>query len=267
MYRPLQPHQLFNENFEEKIKHTETTVPELSDVLICMWESISVDITGSLVDVIVADGCIDLVVNVLDKSIFYSGMSETNFNFISIFPEHYFGFRLKPGAFWALTGSCATVAMDRPMPLEEIDPHFGKDGFFKMKVPQMKQFLISYLVNLVKNIRKSDYIQLFDHLHKKKFSTTEQLFDYMALSPRQVQRQFKKHYGLTPQMVISVIKFQHCLKVLLEQPINRSHLIENYYDQSHFINDFKKNIGLTPVEFIKFSKLRKVSLLSNTKPT
>jgi len=267
MYKPLQPHQLFNENYEERIKDTEMTIPELADVLICMWESVSIDMTGSIIDIIVADGCIDLVVNVLDKSVFYSGMSKTNFNFISTFPEHYFGFRLKPGAFLALTGMQATVAMDRPTPLEEIDSHFDKDRFFELEVQEMKQFLISYLMRLAKNVRKSDFIQLFEHLYIKNFSTTEQLFDYMKTSPRQVQRQFKKHYGLTPQRVISVIKFQHCLKVLLEQPTHRNDLVECYYDQSHFINEFKKHIGLTPVEFIKLSQLRKVSLLSNTKPT
>jgi len=267
IYSPLQPHHLFSEDYSEKIKCTETIIPELSDVLICMWESFSVDFTGSVADIIVADGCIDLVVNVLDKSIFYSGMSKTNFNFISTFPEHYFGFRLKPGAFLALTGTQATIAMDRPTPLEEIDPYFDKDSFFEMEISQMKQFLINYLAQLAKNVRKSDYIQLFEHLYTKKFSTTEQLYNYMELSPRQVQRQFKKHYGLTPQMIISVIKFQHCLKVLLEQPAHRDHLVDNYYDQSHFINEFKKNIGLTPVEFIKLSKSRKASLLSSTNPT
>ena len=270
-YNPIQPHHLFSEDYSEKIKCTETVIPELSDVLICMWESFSVDLTGSVADVIVPDGCIDLIVNVLDKSIFYSGISmltdeQTNFNFITTFPEHYFGFRLKPGAFLALTGMQATVAMDRPTPLEEIDPHFDKARFFEMEISQMKQFTIDYLAQLAKNVRKSDYIQLFEHLYLKKFATTEQLYAHMELSPRQVQRQFKKHYGLTPQMVISVIKFQHCLKILLDQPSDRAHLVENYYDQSHFINEFKKNIGLTPVEFIKLCQLRKASFLSNTKP-
>jgi len=265
MYKPLQPHHLFNRDYEEKIKYTSTIIPELSDVLICMWESISVDITGSLTDVIVADGCIDLIVNVIDKAIYYCGLSKTKFNFNSMFPEHYFGFRLKPGAFYALTGAHATAAMDDILPLEDVDSQFDKDSFFEMETPEMKRILINYLTHLAKNVRKSDYMQLFEHLYTKKFSTTELLYDYMELSPRQIQRQFKKHYGLTPQMVISIIKFQHCLKVLLEQPSDRSHLIENYYDQSHFINEFKKNIGLTPVEFINLSKLRKVSLLYNTK--
>ena len=265
MYRPSQPQHLFNEAYKEKLKYTETVIPALSDVLICLWESVSEDIIGSIIDVIVADGCIDLIVNVLDKSIFYCGMSQTNFNAIATFPEHYFGFRLKPGAFLALTGLESTVAMDNILPLDEVYCHFDKASFFEMTVPEMKQFLINYLMHLAKNVRKSDYIQLFEHLYIQKFSTTELLYDYMELSPRQIQRQFKKHYGLTPQMVISIIKFQHCLNVLLEHPSDRAHLIENYYDKSHFINAFKKNIGLTPVEFITLSKKRSVSLLSNTK--
>ena len=261
MYTPLHPnHIVNNEDYQDKINYIEITIPALSDVLICLWESISTRTTGSITDIITADGCVDLVVDVLDKAIFYSGMSKTNFNFISTFPEHYFGFRLRPGAFTALTGNDATVAMDNPVALDEIDTHFDTVKFFAMPPCEMKQFIINYLLQLAKNVRKSDYIQLFEYLNAKKFPTTEQLFADMSLSPRQIQRNFKKHYGLTPQMVISIIKFQHSLKILLEQPESKGHLVGNYYDQSHFINDFKKNIGLTPSEFIKFSKLRKVSL-------
>jgi len=267
MYKPLQPHHLFNEGYEEKIKYTETSVPELSDILICMWESVAINIMGSLVDVIIVDGCIDLIVNVRSKSIYYCGMSKTDFNFISRFPEHYFGFRLKPGAFFALTGIHATEAMDTILPLEKIDLNFDKIEFFELEIPEMKEFLIDYLTRLAKNVRKADYIQLFEYLYTQKFQTTEILYDYIELSPRQIQRQFKKHYGLTPQMVLSIIKFQHCLNVLLSRPAQRGNLTEHYYDQSHFIKEFKKNIGLTPVEFIKLSQLRKTSLLSNTKAT
>ena len=262
MYQPLQPHQIFNEGFEEKIRYTQTLVPQLKNVLTCLWESTSIAEEGTLNDVIVADGCIDLIVNVIDQTIFFSGLSRTNFHFTSTFPEHFFGFRLRPGAFFALTGIEAAKAMNQPIPFSDINPRFDFTAFWTFETIKMKQILINYLYNLAKNIRKSDYIQLFEALYQKKFPTTEILFDYLGVSPRQVQRQFKKHYGLTPQMVISVIKFQHCLKVLVESPSERIQLSGHYYDQSHFINEFKKNIGLTPLEFIKLNKTRKISFIS-----
>ena len=261
MYQPLQPHQIFNDGFEEKIAYTQHHVPQLNDVLTCLWESISIPQEGTLNDVIVADGCIDLIVNVVDQTIYFTGLSRTNFHFTSTFPEHFFGFRLRPGAFFALTGIEAAKAMDNPIPFSEVHPSFDFTGFWTFKPTEMKQVLTHYLANLAKSIRSTDYIQLFEVMNKKNFPTTEVLFDYLGYSPRQVQRQFKKHYGLTPQMVISVIKFQHCLTVLAENPEERTLLADHYYDQSHFINEFKKNLGLTPLEFINLNKTRKIPFL------
>ncbi|MDY4307674.1 helix-turn-helix domain-containing protein [Enterococcus mundtii] len=72
----------------------------------------------------------------------------------------------------------------------------------------------------------------------------------MRLSPRHVQRLFKKHYGLTPQLALSTIKFHHSLTILLKQPADRRELVGNYYDQSHFINEFKKILASHPLSLL-----------------
>ncbi len=41
MYQPIQPHHLFQQSYEEKIDYRETVLPDLADVLVCMWESIA----------------------------------------------------------------------------------------------------------------------------------------------------------------------------------------------------------------------------------
>lgn len=264
MYQPIQPHHLFHQAYEEKIHYKETVLPVLADVLVCMWESISFDFSGTVTDVIIADGCIDLIVNVLEQSVFYTGSSKTDFNFLSRFPEHYIGFRLKPGAFSALTGREATAAMDQVLFIEEVDVGFDTTHLFALTIEEMKESLISYLSGLAKCISSTEYIQLFEKLYIKKLASPQALYEYMRLSPRHVQRLFKKHYGLTPQLALSTIKFHHSLTILLKQPADRRELVGNYYDQSHFINEFKKNIGLTPIEFVKLSEQQKMSLLSNT---
>lgn len=264
MYQPIQPHHLFHQAYEEKIHYKETVLPDLADVLVCMWESISFDFSGKVKDVIIADGCIDLIVNVLEESVFYTGSSKTDFNFITRFPEHYIGFRLKPGAFFALTGREATEAMDQVLFIEEVATDFDTTHFFTLTIEEMKETLIGYLTDLAKLNSSTEYIQLFEELYIKKLPSPQALYEYMRLSPRHVQRLFKKHYGLTPQLALSTIKFHHSLTTLLKQPSDRRELVGNYYDQSHFINEFKKNIGLTPIEFVELSEQRKMSLLSNT---
>lgn len=62
---------------------------------------------------IVADECIDLMVNYDEKQIGYAGMSKTDFNFKINCPSYYFGARFKPSAFHTITGIHATEATNQ----------------------------------------------------------------------------------------------------------------------------------------------------------
>ena len=255
MYKPLQIPNLHNKSYLENISYTETIIPELSDYLICMWESYSyVEVTGMMTTVIVTDACIDLVIDITNQNIGYQGMVKTNFNFKSTMPEKSIGFRFKPGAFFALTGMEATAAMGRYLPLETIDDHFDRVSFFKMDDESMKNFLLEYLKKLVENARDTKYIRLFDDINNKTFIKAEQLYEFINLKPRQTQRLFKKHYGLSPKVILTIIRFQHCLRELVKDTAENDNILINYYDQSHFINDFKENIGVTPTEFMSLIK-------------
>ena len=54
-------------------------------------------------------------------------------------------------------------------------------------------------------------------------------------------------------MVLSIIRFQNCLELLISSEVDSSEVLSQieYYDQSHYIKDFRKNIGITPSDFIK----------------
>ncbi len=74
----------------------------------------------------------------------------------------------------------------------------------------------------------------------------------MALSGRQVERLFRKVYGLSPQSLVRVNRFQ---AVLAHK--NRLHgvswsdlsHIHGYFDQSHLCRDFREFTGMAPQEF------------------
>jgi AraC-like DNA-binding protein len=255
MYIPLQIPYLLSKEWRKRFSYTETIIPELSDYLICLWETKSYpEAIGSITEVAVTDGCIDLIVSIFDKQIIYSGMSKTNFNIPSNVPDYTIGFRFKPGVFHALTGLEATVAIDNFLAIEKVDPFFDRESFFELDAEEMKLFLIDYFLKLTRKAKREDFIKLFDEIYIKNFADAESLYDFIGLSPRQIQRLFKKHYGLSPKMILSIIRFQHCLKELIKNNDEKDDLVASYYDQSHFISDFKKNIGLTPREFINLIK-------------
>lgn len=81
---------------------------------------------------------------------------------------------------------------------------------------------------------------------------------------RQLERNFKKQIGLTPKQLSKVIRLQATLQMLLNQTTRTLTDIayeSEYYDQAHFIKDFKEFTGLTPKEFLTDEKTALSSLL------
>lgn len=69
---------------------------------------------------------------------------------------------------------------------------------------------------------------------------------------RQLVRKFSSTIGLSPKQLSKTIRLQASLKMLLTKKITNLTALAyeyEYYDQSHFIKDFKEFTGLTPKEF------------------
>lgn len=81
---------------------------------------------------------------------------------------------------------------------------------------------------------------------------------------RQLERKFTQHIGLSPKQIGKVIRFQTALHMLLNQPEEKSSRIAydaEYYDQAHFIRDFKQFTGLTPKSFFEAPSMKVASLM------
>ena len=261
MYKPIQPYHLLDEDFWEKMSYVETKIPELEEVLDCMWELGYKDgVAETNTSVEIPDGCAEIVVSVHGKAIVWGIFSRSYFGMEFPIGEKYIGLRVKPGVFHEMTGVSTATITDVMTPITDIDASFDLDGFFKLEYEDMKTFLVGYLSELQQKIQTFEWIHLFDALYEQKFYDTTELYDYLNLSPRQIQRLFKKHYGLTPQLVLTIIKFQFCVAKLLSEGSGRNELLALYYDQSKFNNEFKKHLGITPLEFVKLNKKRRMSL-------
>lgn len=70
---------------------------------------------------------------------------------------------------------------------------------------------------------------------------------------RQLERDFIKRVGISPKQLGKVIRLQTALKSLLNNPSEKLTQVaydSEYYDQAHFIRDFKEFTGITPKEFL-----------------
>jgi Helix-turn-helix domain len=81
---------------------------------------------------------------------------------------------------------------------------------------------------------------------------------------RQLERNFAKQIGLSPKQLSKVIRLQATLQMLLNKTTGTLTAIayENeYYDQTHFIKDFKEFTGITPKDFLTDGKMVLSSIL------
>ncbi|MCL2521872.1 MAG: helix-turn-helix domain-containing protein [Erysipelotrichales bacterium] len=252
MYYPKQMQYLLDQTLLQYVSYTEEIIESLQDFVLCFWEMKPKTLeVMNIRDVIVTDGCIDLVMNYKEKLVGFTGMSKTDFDFVINAPAEYYGIRLKPGAFEQLIGKPATEAMDSFIPLEKLKSDFDSIKFFSLSFVECKEYLKDYIQKLIYGKTPNKFVGLFDELSNKLPLTTKELYDLLNYSPRQCQRLFMQHFGLSPKLVISIIRFQQCLDILISEKSKEILEITNYYDQAHFINDFKKNMGLTPFEYMK----------------
>jgi AraC-like DNA-binding protein len=92
--------------------------------------------------------------------------------------------------------------------------------------------------------------------HRAQISTAE-LSSLLAMTPRNLERKFAALVGKSPKQFIRLTRFQHIVNDL--RKCNQTNLTDfafrfGYFDQSHFIRDFKELSGYTPGEFIGVCK-------------
>ncbi len=70
---------------------------------------------------------------------------------------------------------------------------------------------------------------------------------------RQLERHFRKQIGISPKQLGKAIRLQTTLNLLLNkksETLTDIAYASEYFDQNHFIKDFKDLVGVTPKEFL-----------------
>ena len=85
-------------------------------------------------------------------------------------------------------------------------------------------------------------------------TTQEELSVLVDISSRHFRRKFKEVVGISPKYFCKVIQLNTVFELLNTTNTERLHHLAldcGYYDQAHFINDFKKMIGSCPRNFLE----------------
>ena len=79
--------------------------------------------------------------------------------------------------------------------------------------------------------------------------SVESLSESLNINSRQLERKFTSGIGMSPKVFSRIVRFQNIFKLLQTKRINSltELAFENgYYDQAHFIKDFKLFSGISP---------------------
>jgi AraC-like DNA-binding protein len=80
------------------------------------------------------------------------------------------------------------------------------------------------------------------------------IFQDNSAKRRKLERKFVKQVGISPKQLGKVIRLQAALKMMLsntEKKLTSIAYESKYYDQAHFIKDFKEFTGVSPKEFFR----------------
>jgi AraC-like DNA-binding protein len=241
--------------------------PALAPYVACYW---SIAASVPLINRILPDGCTDILVQ--DNLEVVGAMSQA---IVLPVDSHSLtvGIRFKPGggaAFFRLPlheltdqtlelrslWGCATLDLTERL-AEAVTAH--------QKIACLEAFLL----------RRLDQLPSLDTTVQSAIAAIRQahgdisvtiLRTDLALSERQLERTFRHHTGLTPRQFTRLTRFRQVVHLLHQPalPLTDVAYRAGYYDQAHFIHDFKALAGLTPrdyrheqqdVGFIQFSQL------------
>jgi AraC-like DNA-binding protein len=134
----------------------------------------------------------------------------------------------------------------------EIEDRIASASANNQRIQIIQQYLLFQLAKNGKFDHAVDFCLNEISLAKGQL-TIEELSYKTGISNRQLVRRFNNCIGLSPKEFARITKFLHSLDYLRQFP--QKSLTEvgyecGYYDQAHFIRDFKEYSGLTPGEYL-----------------
>jgi AraC-like DNA-binding protein len=170
-----------------------------------------------------------------------------------------FSVRFHPYGFLPLTSIPIKEMENTAVSLEKL---FGREGR-DIEEKILNAHSVQERINLVERflLNRLGRLETIDHIVRSTVETIltgngqlsiNELSSQIHINRRQLERKFYLVIGLSPKQLSKTIRLQAALKMLLtKESANLTALAyeNNYYDQAHFIKDFKELVGITPKEF------------------
>jgi len=239
----------------------------LEDIIECYWV-IKDDDQTSNVQKIIPDGFTELIFHFGDpykiklgkqwkkqSNALLAGQITRHFLLQNSGRSDVLGIKFKPTALTHLFDLNMSVITDKvvdaisvlPKEMSLLQNEFRELRSYHELVSKAENYLIKRLSSApLKNTYADKAINLI--FQKKGMVTVAELCASMKIGERQLENYFKKFVGLTPKFFCRIIRFNYIFDLVQENKQQWTSLAYEaaYYDQSHFIRNFKAFTGQSP---------------------
>jgi len=169
------------------------------------------------------------------------------------------GVKFRPGAFRPFLRRSVATLRDRTLPFHDvfgIDPAALESEVFSQQTDAdmasvVERFLCDRMPPADAQVEK--VANIVDHIAANRDMTSvEQISDLFHLAKRPLQHLFSAYVGVGPKWVIRRFRLHEVIERLhAAAPLNGAALASElgYFDQAHFIRDFKTLVGRSPAAY------------------
>lgn len=142
-------------------------------------------------------------------------------------------------------------------PANELEQKINQATSTRERIETVEAFLLSKLTEAttIDQIVKSTIDALFA---SKGSQSINNILKDQPSTRRSLERKFLKQVGISPKQLGKVVRLQTALKMLLNrqsESLTEIAYESEYYDQAHFIKDFKEFTGTNPKDYLNDDKM------------
>ena len=253
---------------------TYTPVPKLSKYVKCYWTLENSDATPQISNErIFPDGCIELVFHYgdlfkehktdrssdLQPRSFIYGQLEKFIEIKATGKIGVFGIRFLPNGLKPFVRFDINEITGKTVAIRDL---WGKEGEILedriLNAPSIEQkiFLLEvFLIRKLRNVTDNDAVvdRCVDSILRSDGNITITDLAYqLNIGTRHLERKFVSSVGVSPKLLSRIIRFNNTLNLLDHKQFSSLTMVAyegGFYDQAHFIKDFKDFTGLNPKQY------------------
>ncbi|HEX2628602.1 MAG TPA: helix-turn-helix domain-containing protein [Chitinophagaceae bacterium] len=256
LYRPLQPAE--NDKGLGKLFYKEQLPADaLRPYIHCFWELRTLEaLNATCLYRVVADGCIDMIIDTHTyNGSLLAGIADSAFEVPVENEAGYFGIRFLPAGihhFWKMDAAEIQNQMLNtgdllPKETEVLSAMIFESKSFTQRIAVAQSYLLSLLAKNNSAMHPA-LARALHHILSTGGDLPIQTKAAEYISPRQLRRLFNDHVGCSPKLFARIVRFQQTLKMMQDERGTGHFYKQGYFDQAHFIREFKIFYGDTPTE-------------------